>query len=332
VSNTDRRENPEMTPMRNFLCGLLLVLAPATASAADELNARDNYKRCVPSVAFVLGAEIEKGAHESGTAFVVDAEQRLLLTCHHVARNAETVRLLFPTWDSRGRVVAEKSTNFANATWITARVLAVDAPRDLVLLQAESLPVGALTLPMAAEEPEPGEEQDLIGCPGVSEALFVYSGGRVRQTYRRKWTAVGDAGWKSELDSRVVESYVMGNGGDSGAPVFNGRGELTGMHQGRKTKTADGAIVSVMAYAISVEELKRFLTEHAPKPALRPVDPFQHLFGPTNPFPSLQPSILPPARFDPLFPSLPPLEAPTPGTNGPSPWTPRPSPWALPRK
>lgn len=310
--------------MRTILSGAVLVLTLALTGTvtADEAAPQAIYKRCVPSVAFVLGAEVEKGMRMTGTAFVVDAEKRLLITCHHVAREATEVKLLFPTRDSKGRVVAERSVNLANAVWYKARVLAVDPQCDLALLQAEVLPLTAGTLPLASEEPEPGEELDLIGNPGVSQALFVYSGGRVRQTYKRTWHASGEGGWSKVLEARVIESYVQGNGGDSGAPVFNGRGEIVGMHQGRFAPV--GKPISTMAYAISVEEVRRFLTKEAPKPAARivPEKPLEPLLLPERPFGDL---LKPRSPFsDPLRPSLPLWEPtlPLPGRNGPSPFQP----------
>jgi S1-C subfamily serine protease len=302
--------------MKTILSVAVLALAlVATGTAKADEAPQSIYKRCVTSVAFVVGAEIEGDKRMTGTAFVVDAEQRLLVTCHHVARDATTVKLLFPTRDSKGRVVAERSVNLANAVWIEARVLAVDEKRDLVLLQAESLPATALTLPLAAEEPEPGEELDLIGNPGVSQALFGYAGGRVRQNYQRTWTAAGEGGWLKKLDSRVIESYVQGNGGDSGAPVFNQRGEIAGMHQGRYAPA--GTPVSTMAYAISVEELRRFVAKETPKPVL-PTDPFENLLKPKD---STDDLFLP-RKFDPLRPSLPPLWEPPAQPRFPSPFVP----------
>jgi S1-C subfamily serine protease len=320
--------------MRNILCGLVLALCLVPRPAqAGEMSSGDVYKLSLPGVAWVWGAEIAKDTFETGTGFVIDVEKRLIVTCHHVVRDAKTFELIFPTRDSKGRVIAEKPFNQVLGIRYKAKVLAIDPARDLVLLQADTLPASVVALPLAAEEPEPGDDLDLIGCPGVSGALWGYSGGKVRQVYHREWKSGGD-GFLQDLKARVVESYVMGNSGDSGAPVFNVRGEIVGMHQGRTTKVGN-APVSVMAYAISVEEIRKFVTANTPKPAPRP-NRFDHLFDPDpNPFrlprndpfvppypplPGTLPGTLP---RDPLLPLFPPQPGTIPGMNRPSPFLPR---------
>jgi S1-C subfamily serine protease len=240
--------------MRYFLCALALfsLLIPA---AASELTGAQVYKLSLPGVAYVFGAKLDKGRTAVGTAFLVDADKRLLLTCHHVVRDAKTVAVLFPRRYSDGKLVAERFWNDLFTPRFTAQVLAVDPSSDCALLQLEKLPATAHALPLAVAEPEPGEDLHLIGCPIASMALWVYSPGRVRQVYHKTQTLTGDDNWKQQIRCRVVESSVPANSGDSGGPVFNARGEVVGM----LCSVAIGA--DSLSTAISVEVLRKFVRE-----------------------------------------------------------------------
>jgi S1-C subfamily serine protease len=242
--------------MRYFLYGLALfsVLSPATASAS-ELTGPEVYKQSLPGVAYVYGAKLDQGRTAVGTAFLVDADKRLLLTCYHVVRDARTVEVLFPRRDSDGKLVAERFWNDFFTPRFTAQVLAVDPSSDIALIQLKKLPPTARALPLAAAEPEPGEDLHLIGCPTASMALWIYSNGRVRQAYTKKQNLTGDNNWKQQIQCRVVEATLPANSGDSGGPVFNSRGEVVGM----LSSVAIGA--DSLSTAISVEVLRKFVSE-----------------------------------------------------------------------
>lgn len=233
---------------------VLLALLVPQPLLASNLPAGDLYREALPGVVYIIGPKLDKAQMSVGTGFVVDGEKRLLLTAYHVVRDAKTVEVMFPRREASGKLVAERSWNDMFTPRLTAKVIAVEPINDIAILQLDKLPAGAKVLPLASAEPDPAEDLHLIGCPVASQALWIYSSGRVRQVYHKKQLLTGAGDWKQNMSCRVVEMTVPANGGDSGGPVFNGRGEVVGL----MSSIAIGS--DSLSSSISVEVLRKSIT------------------------------------------------------------------------
>jgi tetratricopeptide (TPR) repeat protein len=185
----------------------------------------------------------------SGSGWVIDLEQRLLITNDHVAGAHEKVEVIFPAYDKGGRPVAEKDLYRKHARRYVADVIDSDGPRDLAVIRLrERPPEGVTAVKVAEREPRPGDRVHSIGNPGASDALWVYSAGTVRQVYRKEWrytTGPARAG-------RIVETQSAINAGDSGGPVVNDAGELVAVVAGKLPQA------SLVSWFIAAAEVKEY--------------------------------------------------------------------------
>ena len=104
-----------------------------------------------------------------------------------------------------------------------------------------------------------------IGNPGRSGALWVYTPGKVRQVYSKKWKAKLDQRNIHTFQAKVIETDSPTNPGDSGGPLVNDQGELVGVTQG-------GAIdAESLSIFVDLSEVKRLINRRSVQ-ALRSTD------------------------------------------------------------
>ena len=240
-----------MTPIlsRSPVAAAALFAVLAGPAAAQDRHATKVYTDTLRGTALVLTPT------GSGTAWVVDLDQRLLITNEHVVTSHAQVEVIFPLMGKDGRPVAEPAQYRKNAERLVADVIDADAKCDLAVIRLkEKPPTGTTSLKLASTEPGPADSLHSIGNPDASGALWVYSAGSVRQVYRKEWRyATGPL-----RSARVVETQSPINPGDSGGPVVNDAGELVAVVSGRQT---DAALVS---WCISAEEVKTYLEQTRP--------------------------------------------------------------------
>jgi Trypsin-like peptidase domain/TPM domain len=160
---------------------------------------------------------------------------------------------MFPAFRD-GKPIAERDyyKEHVRDQGIRGRVVARDKLADMALIQIDRVPDGAQALPIANESVSPGQTVHSVGNPGGSGALWVYTPGKVRQVYQKKWSA--KAGKQTlQFEARVIETDSPTNPGDSGGPLVNDRAELVGVTQGGSTNA------SLLSTFIDVSEVKRFL-------------------------------------------------------------------------
>src|SRR5262249_50271805 len=214
-----------------------------------EGAAQDVYARTLRGTALILTPE------GTGTGWVIDLEQGLLVTNEHVVTTHEQVQVIFPAYGKDGRPVVERALYRRNAPRLRADVIDADGRRDLALIRLrERPPEGVVAVKLAEREPRPGDSVHSIGNPGASDALWVYSAGSVRQVYHKEWRYRTGPG----RTARVVETQSAINPGDSGGPVFNDAGELVAVVSGRRTDA------SLMSWCIAAAEVKEYLEEARP--------------------------------------------------------------------
>jgi tetratricopeptide (TPR) repeat protein len=225
----------------------LLLAACVGRAGADQGD--DIYTRTLRATGLVLMPE------GSGTAWVVDLEQGLMITTEHVVANHEHVDVAFPEYGGADRLVPELSHYLKKARRVRAEVIDTDGPRDLALIRLLDRPPDRTTaLKLAPQEPRPSARVHSVGNPTASGALWVYSTGTVRQVYRKEWRYADGP----SRAARIVEMQSPINAGDSGGPVVNDAGEVVGVVAGRKPEA------TLMSWCIATTEVRAYLDEVRP--------------------------------------------------------------------
>jgi HEAT repeat protein len=267
-------KNPPTTPPKddaNAGGGETPILA-----GGGEVAVADIYKYVLKSTALILNFG-KGGELHGGTGEVIDVEDRLMLTNHHVVRDQQKLVVFFPAYDEKGSViqdkdrylkVTEEGVRKALETGIPAEVIASSEKQDLALIQLSKLPPGIEALPLAKKHVEVGDKIHSVGNAGVSNNAFVYTTGSVRGSSHTK-IPVGD-GHKitMTLECEIIETDSPTNEGDSGGPLVNNRGELVGVTEGY---SGAGRAISIFVHLREVQAFvgkeyqKKFNREWKPK-------------------------------------------------------------------
>lgn len=203
------------------------------------------YKQLVKSTAMIVTAD----GHGSGA--LIDADRKLVFTNYHVVGEADEVSVVFPRYEN-GELVTNRSVvlreidRFA----VSGKVVARDMKRDLVLIEVASIPDGIEAAKLAEVAASPGETIHAIGNPGAVDAMWVYTSGKVRQLFRTEYTLSEGT---QPVDTRVVETDLAINPGDSGGPVVNDQGEVVAVVSAFSTKSR------LVSSCIDARELKALL-------------------------------------------------------------------------
>jgi S1-C subfamily serine protease len=242
----------------NIVTATLLGWILTGTTRADE----EVYRRTLPATVMVINTAGDKPV--SGSGVLVDRPRKLVVTNYHVVGEETELVVLFPSYDTEGDLIAERSAYLETAPDLRrhgrltgARVVARNSRCDLALLEVDRLPEDARAVPLAAASPRPGQQVHSIGNPGASDALWLYSRGTVRQVYRK--TFVLDGGF--EVRARVVETQSPINSGDSGGPVVNDRGELVAVVQSAYVGRP-GKEVRLLSVFIDISEVKDLLRRY----------------------------------------------------------------------
>jgi len=226
--------------------------APPTAPAAkpEPLSSRALYDRAVRGTAYV-----ESGGG-AGTAWILDAKRKLLVTNFHVASEGNCT-VYFPIFHN-GRIVSDPK-RYVNKG-VRGKVIDSDPKIDLAILAVDSIPDGMRALPLASEPASPGDRLHLVGNPGVSKGLFVYTTGTLRATTENRMTFARNG---QTVEVRTLETQMATNGGDSGSAVVNDFGEVVGVNfagysGGKVDHNGEFTVVNTFALAIALEELQTF--------------------------------------------------------------------------
>ncbi len=210
-----KNSTPKTTRFR-LSCFLVLSLACHSLALASQ----NVYDAALHSTVFICS--VGEDSSMTGSGVLIDKQRRLVITNEHVVHGGKRVIVFFP-------IVQQDRTNCDKTYYIDhakeigfeATVLAVDAQRDIALLQLSDLPEHAQEVEIGTSA-RPGQMVHSIGNPGASDALWVYTNGYVRANY-----------YKTFDDSRmqVVETSSPTNPGDSGGPILNDEGQLVGITQ-----------------------------------------------------------------------------------------------------
>lgn len=246
-----------------FLLSLDLLPAPAQAPARPDAPASADpgvsaYQHVLRSSVWIQ-SDRGKGRVAMGSGSLVDKGRRLVLTNYHVVGDVKKATVLFPEFGADRRVIPERKyyLDRLNRLGIPGEVVEIDKDGDLALIRLDRIPEGAVELPLAPASPEPGQTVHSIGNPGKSGALWVYTPGKVRQVYSKKWQARLDDKHIQTFQARVIETDSPTNPGDSGGPLANDKGELVGVTQG-------GALdAQALSIFVDLSEVKRLLNRRS---------------------------------------------------------------------
>ncbi len=216
-----------------FAPGLALAQPKADPPKAEPVDAGASvYQKIVRSSAWVL-SDRGGGRLATGSGTLIDKGRRLVLTNYHVVGDVKAATVFFPVFEGKKPVSDRKYyLDRKSKLGIPGEVIELDKQADLVLIRLDRVPEDVPELPLAAESPDPGQTVHSIGNPGKSGALWVYTPGKVRQVYSKKWKAKLDERTTVSFDAKVIETDSPTNPGDSGGPLVNDKGELVGVTQG----------------------------------------------------------------------------------------------------
>ncbi|MFO0826386.1 MAG: serine protease [Gemmataceae bacterium] len=138
----------------------------------------------------------------------MDKGRRLVLTNYHVVGDVKRATVYFPDFGPDKKAIPERKhyLDRSNRLGIPGEVVEIDKEGDLALVRIDRVPEGAVALPLAAESPDPGQAVHSLGNPGKSGALWVYTPGKVRQVYSKKWRAQLDERTTLNFQAKVIET------------------------------------------------------------------------------------------------------------------------------
>jgi hypothetical protein len=201
---------------------ILAVVGLGLIQAAQVRASEELYRKVAPATAYISTSDGPLTAG-SGTGFLIDAQERLLITARHVVETkngvADAVVVVFAQTKD-GEVVTE--ADYYRANWkqlaVRGKVVYDSVRRDMAVIQVEKLPEGIKPLELAPQKARPGQTIHVVGNSSVVlGGMFNYCRGQVRNTFRYNLTG-----------ANVLATHAPTNRGDSGGPVVNNLGEVVG--------------------------------------------------------------------------------------------------------
>ncbi len=232
---------------------------------AEEVDGAKIYERALRSTVWIIVRKPQ--GVSSGSGSILDVRKGYVLTNYHVVQDTDDCLVQFPLYDASKNLISERdkyiSSMKSQNSAFQAKVLYREKKRDLALLQIQlkgkkSLPPKIIPFKLAVKGSTTGHKVISVGNPGASDALFVYTPGEVRQNYHRRYMTGGEGQRGFEVDAQILETTSPTNAGDSGGPLMNTKGELTGVTQGGIV----GKGINNVSLFIDVSEVKGFLKDH----------------------------------------------------------------------
>ncbi|MCA9135576.1 MAG: tetratricopeptide repeat protein [Planctomycetales bacterium] len=242
-------QSPADEPSEPSSLATKLTRLRAAKDSQPDANAparNSTYDRMLKSVGLIEITTDDGVVH--GTGWVVDRQQRLMVTNHHVIEGWLDCDVYFPEYDD-GKLVTDPDVSLDQSRAHYARVVDSDESVDLALIQFdEELPEGIIALELADSSATPGSRiHSLAGSTVGSQSLWIYSVGHVRQ--------IVDGELANGFETRLLESDMATNQGNSGGPVCNDAGQVVAVVEGHCT---DARLVSIY---VDLQTLAEYLSD-----------------------------------------------------------------------
>ena len=217
-----------------------LAATAAKGSAGKALSQQAINARIEPSVVDVTATLTYDDETASGTGFVIDAKQGLILTNNHVIRDATEVSVTVP----------------ATGQSYQAQIVGADLPADIAVLEIKPVP-GLAGAPIGnsatlhAGDPviSFGNQAGAGGSPAV--ATGVVSG-----TGRTIQAADGASGFSETLHNMLATTAKI-EPGDSGGPLADSAGNVVGVDTAAGTGgTSTGYAIPINAAMAAEKQIK----------------------------------------------------------------------------
>ena len=194
------------------------------------------YRRLVPSVALIVAGDREGSASLIAMkSLVATSRSGMLLTNAHVVGDAKEVAVVFKP--------QKEGEKIGRAHAIRGRVRKIDPVRDLALVEVESVPSHAITIPFGSmSEVQVGADVHAIGHP--EGQTWTYTKGlisQVRPGYE----------WRHHKVD-VIQTQTPINPGNSGGPLISDGGKLIGVNFFKQQ--GEG-----LNFAVAISDVERFL-------------------------------------------------------------------------
>lgn len=226
-----------------------IALTPVSEPAATSRSAKDAqiYRAISPSVVLVVNKE----SLGSGSLLSAAGE---VLTNYHVVKGYSNVAVVFkPAFEG-----AEPTRDDIKV----GQVLKYDEIADLALIKVSQVPVGRNPIRLGSnEEISVGADVHAIGHP--TGETWTYTTGIISQ-YRMGYN------WKNKGEdfnhkADIIQTQTPINPGNSGGPLIGDTGNLIGVNSFKATGEA-------LNFAVSVDEVKRFLLRSGSRTAQKTTD------------------------------------------------------------
>ncbi len=256
-----RRRNIALGAGGLLLVAIAAIVAISSSGSSGPLSASEIINAGKPSTLMVVGrgvgaSPITGGTNkilDSGSAWVYDGEEGLIVTNAHVVLNASTFQ-----------------AGYEANSLARANLVAVDARDDLAVLKVNLS--GLKTLPLSEPgEVEQGDTVYALGYPGngTSEENFLKSPFQATEgtisTLEDEATVAYDAFDQEEgnnenaglLLKNLYQTTAAINPGNSGGPLVNDQGELVGVNVARGGGESQNDAISVETVRKVVPELAK---------------------------------------------------------------------------
>lgn len=195
---------------------------PGTAPKFDDDTAKKGNFAPMKAMVQILSFQKNKSTRQ-GTGFVADKANKLVISTQHLVGPGENVDLIFP--EIRGdKVVTERDYYVKNPRFVKGKVIYRVPNRDLVIIEAESLPANVTELKPSNDRPKVGQQVQLIGNPVEGNSLWTYDPGRIKNVGSRTITDNKGNSFSGFIVEVATDTPL--NRLDRGGPLVNDKGDL----------------------------------------------------------------------------------------------------------
>ncbi len=237
----------------------LLIAEGANVSPAPEGEVVASKNIAQKLLQFTVWIETDGG---SGSGSVIaGGDKPLILTNHHVIRDARTIRVIFPVLGSNKEVIGSAQHYFDNEASLRksrqfqVATVVIDKPsKDLAILKlSSSLPDGAFPVRRASSSAKTGQPLFSRGMSGVKDgSLWRYSDGKCRAVIANRSIDFRD---ERNVSANMIEHTCQINPGDSGSGIVNEAGELVAVNFASKTTSNN------VNFAIDLSEVDQLIAK-----------------------------------------------------------------------